>query len=90
MLALGLLGMDSYRQYTLNLMMGVDNNIATARYTCYHWLMKLLNRKIEHPGIAFCVIFVVAAVLAKYGVTDGAALLFSLFASIAIYKMLTA
>ena len=48
-----------------------------------------MNPKVEHPGIAFIVIFVLAALLSQYGVTQGSLLLFDLFAGIAIYKWLT-
>ena len=49
----------------------------------------MTNLKIQHPWIAFCVIFVIAALLSKYGVVEGSAYLFVLFAGIVIYKFLT-
>lgn len=52
--------------------------------------MNPFTSKIRHPQVAIFVIIVIAAVLAKYGVLEGAALLFSFFAGVAIYKMLTA
>jgi hypothetical protein len=56
---------------------------------CYNDIMNPFNSKIKHPQVAVLVIVIVAAVLAKYGITQGAALLFSAFAAIAIYKMFT-
>lgn len=51
--------------------------------------MMLFNRQIKHPGVALFIYFLIGAVLAKYGIRDGALLLFSLFAGIVIYKFVT-
>jgi uncharacterized membrane protein len=48
-----------------------------------------MNYKINHPIVAFLVIFVLAALLSEYGVVKGTCLIFSLFAGIIIYKFLT-
>ncbi len=50
--------------------------------------MKFFGRKIERPGVLFCVIVVVAAIYSNYGYVNGASFLFGVFATIAIYKML--
>lgn len=51
--------------------------------------MNKFNYKIDHPGVAFCVIFMIGALLSQYGVVEGSMLLFALFAGIVIYKFLT-
>lgn len=57
---------------------------------CYNCIMNPFTSKIRHPQVAIFVLIMVSAVLAKYGVMQGAALLFSFFAGVAIYKMVTA
>ena len=52
--------------------------------------MNFFGQKIERPGLAFCIIVVVAAIFSNYGYTDGAALIFGGFAVLAIYKMISA
>lgn len=51
--------------------------------------MNWLHNKIEHPWTAFCVYFVIGALLARYGIVEGTALIFCLFAGIIIYKFVT-
>lgn len=51
--------------------------------------MNILSRKVQHPGVALFIFFLIGAVLAKYGIVPGTALLISLFAGVAIYKMVT-
>lgn len=64
-------------------------SIATARYTCYTYFMSF-NRKIEHPGVAFIVIFLMAAVMSKYGIVNGTLSVIAVFAGIGVYKFFTA
>jgi len=51
--------------------------------------MSNFNYKIERPGVAFVVMFVIGALLSEYGIEKGSALLFAMFAGIVIYKFIT-
>jgi len=50
--------------------------------------MKLLGHKVRHPGIALIVYFLIGAILAKYGVVNGTALIFCMFMGMAIYRII--
>lgn len=51
--------------------------------------MKIFQYKIEHPGTAFVIIFLVSAFLSNYGAVEGVAMLLALFLGILIYKFVT-
>ena len=51
--------------------------------------MSKFNRKIEHPTTAFLVLIGIAALFSNYGEVRGAAILFGIFAGVALYKMFT-
>lgn len=51
--------------------------------------MSKFNIKIEHPGVALIVYFLIGALLAEYGIIEGSALLLALFSGIIIYKFVT-
>jgi hypothetical protein len=45
--------------------------------------------KVSHPLIAFCIIFIITALLSEYGVSQGSLLLFDVLAGVVIYKTIT-
>lgn len=46
--------------------------------------------KVEHPGLALLIVFVIAAALNLYGLHDGSLYLWDLIGGVFIYKLLTA
>jgi len=51
--------------------------------------MSKFNFKIDNPGTALVVYFVIGALLAEYGIVEGSALLLALFSGVIIYKFIT-
>jgi hypothetical protein len=51
--------------------------------------MKLLSCKIKRPWLAFVIIFIMAAVLSKYGTVNGSLMIFDILVGIFIYKSLS-
>jgi hypothetical protein len=48
-----------------------------------------MKKKLTNPWLAFCIIFVIAALLSEYGYVNGSCLIFALFSGIIIYHWFT-
>lgn len=48
----------------------------------------LFRKKVEKPGLAFGIYFVIAAILASYGIVAGTAVILSFLAGLLIYKLM--